>query len=38
MKRTVAALLTAATVTSLAACSLDSQTQSDDTVTVVIGY
>lgn len=38
MKRAVAALLTAATVTSLAACSLDSQTQSDDTVTVVIGY
>ena len=38
MKRTLAVLLAAATVGSLAACSLDSQTQSDDTLNVVIGY
>jgi NitT/TauT family transport system substrate-binding protein len=38
VKRTLAVLLAAATVGSLAACSLDSQTQSDDTVNVVIGY
>ncbi len=38
MKRAFAALLSAATVASLAACSLDSQSQSDDTVRVVIGY
>ena len=38
MKRTFTALLSAATVASLAACSLDSQSQSDDTVRVVIGY
>lgn len=36
MKRTLAVLLTA--VASLTACSLDSTTQSDDTVNVVIGY
>lgn len=38
MKRVLAALLTAVTAASLAACSLDSETQSDDTVNVVIGY
>jgi NitT/TauT family transport system substrate-binding protein len=38
MKRVLAALLAAVTITSLAACSLDSQSQSDDTVNVVIGY
>ncbi|OFJ55571.1 ABC transporter substrate-binding protein [Mycolicibacterium grossiae] len=38
MKRTLAALLTATAVTSLSACSLDEQTQSADTVKVVIGY
>jgi NitT/TauT family transport system substrate-binding protein len=38
MKRTMAALLTAATVSSLTACSLDSTSQSADTVNVVIGY
>ncbi|MCG5432858.1 ABC transporter substrate-binding protein [Mycobacterium sp. MYCO198283] len=38
MKRTLATLLAAGAVVPLAACSLDSQTQSDDTVTVVIGY
>jgi NitT/TauT family transport system substrate-binding protein len=38
MRRTIAALLTAATVTSLTACSLDSQDQSEGTVNVVIGY
>ncbi|MDG4667662.1 ABC transporter substrate-binding protein [Mycobacterium sp. 236(2023)] len=38
MKRALAALLTAATATSLTACSLDSQSQSEDTVRVVIGY
>jgi NitT/TauT family transport system substrate-binding protein len=38
MKRTLAALLTAVSATALAGCSLDSQTQSDDTVNVVIGY
>ena len=37
MKRVLAALLAAATA-SLAACSLDSQSQSADTVNVVIGY
>jgi NitT/TauT family transport system substrate-binding protein len=36
MKRTLAPLLAAVTV--LAGCSLDSQTQSDDTVNVVVGY
>jgi NitT/TauT family transport system substrate-binding protein len=38
MKRVLAALLAAATVSSLAACSLDSKSQSADTVDVVIGY
>ncbi|MDT5071514.1 MAG: sulfonate transport system substrate-binding protein, partial [Mycobacterium sp.] len=38
MKRILAVLLTAATVSSLAACSLDSTSQSADTVDVVIGY
>ena len=38
MKRTLAALLAAVAVTSLASCSLDSTSQSDDTVNVVIGY
>ncbi|MCV7298390.1 ABC transporter substrate-binding protein [Mycobacterium barrassiae] len=38
MKRTLAALLTAVSATALAGCSLDSQTQSDDTVNVVVGY
>lgn len=38
MKRTLAALLTATAVTSLSACSLGGQTQSADTVKVVIGY
>jgi NitT/TauT family transport system substrate-binding protein len=38
VKRILAALLTAATVSSLAACSLDSTSQSADTVDVVIGY
>jgi NitT/TauT family transport system substrate-binding protein len=38
MKRMLAALLAAATVGSLAACSLDSKSQSADTVDVVVGY
>jgi NitT/TauT family transport system substrate-binding protein len=38
MKRILAALLAAATVSSLAACSLDSESQSADTVDVVVGY
>ncbi|MGA5467090.1 ABC transporter substrate-binding protein [Mycobacterium sp. NPDC050041] len=38
MKRTIAVALAAAIVGSLAACSLDSQSQSDGTVNVVIGY
>jgi NitT/TauT family transport system substrate-binding protein len=38
VKRILATLLTAATVSSLAACSLDSNTQSANTVDVVIGY
>ncbi|WNG85801.1 ABC transporter substrate-binding protein [Mycobacterium sp. ITM-2016-00317] len=38
MKRALAALLAAATATSLASCSLDSQTGSTDTVRVVVGY
>jgi NitT/TauT family transport system substrate-binding protein len=38
VKRMLAALLAAATVSSLAACSLDSKSQSADTVDVVIGY
>ncbi|UNB51487.1 ABC transporter substrate-binding protein [Mycolicibacterium sp. YH-1] len=38
MKRTLAALLAAVAATSLASCSLDSTSQSDDTVNVVIGY
>ncbi|MGE0214614.1 ABC transporter substrate-binding protein [Mycolicibacterium sp.] len=38
MKRAFAALLTAATAVSLTACTLDSGSGSDDTVTVVVGY
>jgi len=38
VKRTLAVLLAAVTTASLAACSLDSTSQSDDTVNVVIGY
>ena len=38
MKRILATLLATATVSSLAACSLDSTSQSADTVNVVIGY
>jgi NitT/TauT family transport system substrate-binding protein len=38
MKRTLAVLFAALTTTALAGCSLDSQSQSDDTVNVVIGY
>jgi NitT/TauT family transport system substrate-binding protein len=38
MKRTLAVLFAAVTTTALAGCSLDSQSQSDDTVNVVIGY
>lgn len=38
MKRALAVLLAAATATSLAACSLGSQTGSADTVRVVVGY
>jgi NitT/TauT family transport system substrate-binding protein len=38
VKRTLAALLTAATATSLTACSLNSESASADTVPVVIGY
>jgi sulfonate transport system substrate-binding protein len=38
MKRVIAVLLAALTAGSLAACSLDSQPQSADTVNVVIGY
>lgn len=38
MKRALAALLTAATAASLTACSLDSQSQSEDTIRVVVGY
>jgi NitT/TauT family transport system substrate-binding protein len=38
MKRVVAALLAALITSSLAACSLDSQSESADTVNVVIGY
>ncbi|WP_029114106.1 ABC transporter substrate-binding protein [Mycobacterium sp. URHB0044] len=38
MKRILAALLTAVTAGSLAACSLDSTSQSADTIDVVIGY
>jgi NitT/TauT family transport system substrate-binding protein len=38
MRRMLAALLAAATVSSLAACSLDSKSQSADTVDVVVGY
>jgi NitT/TauT family transport system substrate-binding protein len=38
MKRVLAALLAAVVTSSLAACSLDSQSQSADTVNVVIGY
>jgi NitT/TauT family transport system substrate-binding protein len=38
MKRTLAAVLAAVATTALAACSLDSTAQSDDTVNVVIGY
>jgi len=38
MKRLLAALMTAATAASLTACSLDSQSQSEDTVRVVVGY
>lgn len=38
MKRTLAFLLSAATAITLAACSLDSQDQSEGTVNVVIGY
>lgn len=38
MKRALAALITAATAASLTACSLDSQSQSEDTVRVVVGY
>ncbi|MGE2835008.1 ABC transporter substrate-binding protein [Mycobacterium sp. SMC-4] len=38
MKRTLATVLVAATVIPLAACSLDSAAQSDDTVRVVVGY
>lgn len=38
MKHVVATLLAAVTTASLASCSLDSQSQSDDTVRVVVGY
>ena len=38
VKRTLAILLAAATVSSLAACSLDSKSQSSGTVDVVVGY
>lgn len=38
MKRTLATVLAAVTAASLAACSLDSSSQSDDTVNVVVGY
>jgi NitT/TauT family transport system substrate-binding protein len=38
VKRILAALLAATTVSSLAACSLDSTSQSADTVDVVVGY
>jgi NitT/TauT family transport system substrate-binding protein len=38
VKRTLAALLAAVTTASLAACSLDSASQSDDTIEVVVGY
>ncbi|MBB2992328.1 NitT/TauT family transport system substrate-binding protein [Mycolicibacterium iranicum] len=38
MKRIAAVLLTVATATSVAGCSLDSQTRSEDTVRVVVGY
>lgn len=38
MKRALAVLLAAATATSVASCSLDSQTGSADTVRVVVGY
>jgi NitT/TauT family transport system substrate-binding protein len=38
MKRTLAMLFAALTTAALAGCSLDSQTQSDDTVNVVVGY
>jgi len=38
MKRTLALLVAAVTIAALAGCSLDSQTQSDDTVNVVVGY
>ena len=38
MKRTLAVLLAAVTTAALASCSLDSQSQSDDTVNVVVGY
>ena len=38
MKRAIAALLAAVVTSSLASCSLDSQSESADTVNVVIGY
>src|SRR4051812_3623668 len=38
MKRVLATLLALTTTASLAACSLDSQSESDDTVKVVVGY
>jgi NitT/TauT family transport system substrate-binding protein len=38
MKRTLAVLFAALATAALAGCSLDSQSQSDDTVNVVIGY
>lgn len=38
MKRVFAVLLTASTCASLTACSLDSQSQTDGTVRVVVGY
>ena len=38
MKRTLAVMLAAVTTARSPACSLDSQSQSDDTVNVVIGY
>jgi NitT/TauT family transport system substrate-binding protein len=38
MKRALAVMLAAVTTSALASCSLDSQSQSDDTVNVVVGY
>ncbi len=38
MKRILAVMLAAVTTSALASCSLDSQSQSDDTVNVVVGY